>query len=183
MAVKRGRKADLAVVEPCSDVIVGQDQKAAETAVMVAEPAKIGRPRTFQDPEKFAVMVDDYFDWCDTQTETSVDARGNERVRRKPYTVSGLCLYLGTDRVTLLDYQEMDGFSSTIKNAKMKIENNLEENIMAGKSNPIFGIFSLKNNFGWKDKSEVDINQKSLIITSSSDELWSKISSFQDKYK
>lgn len=169
MASRKSVKADLSVVEA----------HQGESSIEVIEPRPVGRPKKYQTAAEMEVKIDEYFDWCDQQLEVTHDAKGNEKILHKPYTVSGLCLYLDMDRVTLLEYQDLDEYSSTIKKAKVRIENNLEENIMNGKSNPIFGIFSMKNNFGWKDKTEVDINQKSLVITANVDE---DILSLQKKY-
>ena len=72
----------------------------------------------------------------------------------KAPTVCGLADYLGIHRKTLLEYEEKEEFSDTIKRAKNKIELYLEENLYG---NNVAGlIFNLKNNFGWKDKQEIE---------------------------
>lgn len=73
-----------------------------------------------------------------------------------PFTVTGLANYLGTTRDLLLDYEEKDEFSDTIKAAKGKIEQYVEEYLFNGK-NTTGAIFNLKNNYGWKDKTETDV--------------------------
>lgn len=84
-----------------------------------------------------------------------------------PYTITGLALALDTSRETLLDYEkgkydngdEIDGynadFSDTIKRAKEKVQNYLEMNLNS--TSPTGTIFNLKNNYGWKDKTENEI--------------------------
>ncbi len=79
--------------------------------------------------------------------------------KEKPYTITGLCLYLDIDRVTLLRYEKQAEFCSTIKRAKNRVENYVEEMSLIGKLNPTVSIFNLKNNFNWKDKTEIETNQ------------------------
>lgn len=78
---------------------------------------------------------------------------GNVRL----YTVSGLCLHLGITRTTLCDYENNPRFSDTVKMAKMRIENNLEELAELGLINASVSIFSLKNNFRWTDKTDIQL--------------------------
>lgn len=83
------------------------------------------------------------------------------------YTVSGLCLWLDTNRETLGEYEsgkydlpqdqkaagQLD-FSDTIRRAKLAIENYTELKSLG--PNPSGAIFNLANNWGYKHKSEVD---------------------------
>ena len=49
---------------------------------------------------------------------------------------------------------QSEEFSATIKRAKQKVEIHLEQRLA---SNAATGtIFNLKNNFGWKDKQEIE---------------------------
>ena len=75
----------------------------------------------------------------------------------KLYTVSGLCLWLGITRTTLCDYENNPRFSDTVKRVKMRIENNLEELAELGLINASVSIFSLKNNFRWTDKTDIQL--------------------------
>lgn len=71
-------------------------------------------------------------------------------------TVSGLAYSLDMSRQALLDYAEKDAFLDTIKKAKIRIEMALEQRLYG---NTVTGtIFNLKNNFGWKDKSEQELS-------------------------
>ena len=77
---------------------------------------------------------------------------------QKPYTVSGLAAWLGCDRRTLLNYENRDVFFPTIMAAKQKIEA-WQESCLYDKDRPTRGvIFSMANNFGWKDKREQDVH-------------------------
>ena len=100
-----------------------------------------GRPPKWTDPAKLQVLIDAYFDKCDKTG--------------KPYTITGLAVALDTSRETLLDYGNKEEFSDTIKRAKVKIHKYAEEYLCSGKS-ATGAIFNLKNNWGWKDKQEVE---------------------------
>ena len=105
-----------------------------------------GRPLKYDSVETMQKDIDKYFEECDE--------------KGKPYTVSGLAYALGTTRRTLLDYQEKEEFSHTIKKAKTKIELFNEEMLYSKDVSTTGVIFNLKNNYGWKDKQEIeaDIN-------------------------
>jgi hypothetical protein len=74
-----------------------------------------------------------------------------------------LCEYLDIHRSTLIDYEEIPEFSNTIKKAKQIIEKYNAEQLY--RKEQVTGIiFNLKNNFDWKDKSEVDNNTKFTLV-------------------
>lgn len=111
----------------------------------------VGRPRKYTDPQVMQDIIDGYFAECDAKDE--------------PYTVSGICLALDLDRATLIDYQKLDKFRNTVNKSKLRVEQNMEKRALKNESNVTMSIFSLKNNFNWKDKSEVDstVKQESII--------------------
>ena len=111
---------------------------------MVEEKNKGGRPKKYSKTEELQNSIDKYFKDCDK--------------KEKPYTMSGLAYALDMDRKTLLNYSKDEEFFPTIKKAKQKVEQQLEENALIGKGNSTFTIFNLKNNFEWKDNVEVKTN-------------------------
>lgn len=136
-----------------------------------------GRPLKFKTVEELQEKIDAYFAECDphvveiTEHVQARDKSGNllkdknglnylvevtHKVETKqvPYTITGLAYYLDTSRETLLDYQERPEFSDTIKKAKLKCENYAESMLFS--TTPTGSIFNLKNNYGWKDKTEVE---------------------------
>ena len=117
-----------------------------------------GRPLKFETVEKLQEKIDAYFSECDSR-ETEVLTKSGIMVKvpnPRPYTITGLALALDTTRETLLDYEEKEKYSDTIKRAKMKCQNYAEEYLFSG-SRETGAIFNLKNNYGWKDKTEQDI--------------------------
>ena len=105
-----------------------------------------GRPLKFDSVEEMQKAIDKYFAECDE--------------KQKPYTVSGLAYALNTTRRTLLDYEEKDEYSHTIKKAKTKIELFNEEMLYSKDVSTTGVIFNLKNNYGWKDKQEIEADVK-----------------------
>ena len=91
--------------------------------------------------EELQKGIEAYFNMCDE--------------KEKPYTMTGLALSLGIDRITLINYGKRDLFFTLVKEAKERVQAQLEENALMGKSNSTFTIFNLKNNYGWRDTVEV----------------------------
>jgi hypothetical protein len=121
-----------------------------------------GRPKKFDCPKVMRERMCEYFDDCDSQTKMIVNDKGQTKIYYKPYTISGLCLALNIESTTTLtDYENDPMFSSTVKMAKKIVENWVEEKSLTGDINATTAIFNLKNNFGWKDKSEVETNDVS----------------------
>ena len=99
--------------------------------------------------------IENYFNYCNENS--------------KPFTMSGLALFLDCSRTTLYQYEnELVKFNNiseedkkrimnTVKRAKRMVEAYQEEQLFLGKS-PVGTIFSLKNNFNWKDAQEINNN-------------------------
>jgi hypothetical protein len=121
---------------------------------------KVGRPLAYEDPKEMEKKIEEYFQECDEREVEEITKKGEVVSVRKqrPYTVSGLCLHLGMDRVTLLEYQKKEEFSNTITRAKLRIENDTEEGMVDSRYDSRGAQFSLRNNFSdiWKEKQEVE---------------------------
>lgn len=147
-----------------SGMKVIKQKSGAKTIIIPPKPENLnprpGQPRKWDTPEELEAIMNEYFDWCDDYTENeSVYQNGNyvgerEVKRPKPYTVAGLCLWLDIDRLTLINYTKDNKFFNTIRRGKLRIEQQLEEKLLTGFSSGV--AFNLKNNFGYKDKTEVD---------------------------
>lgn len=105
----------------------------------------MARPKLYTSVEKMEEDIEKYFIDCDE--------------KEKPYTMSGLAYALDMDRRSLLNYSKDEKFFPTIKKAREKVEQQLEENALMGKANATFTIFNLKNNFSWQDKTEVEVRK------------------------
>lgn len=122
-----------------------------------------GRPAKYKTAEEMQKAIDRYFDACDNNIRIIYDKEGGEDKAISdplPYTMTGLAIALGFEsRSSLVDYKGVsDKFSYTIKKARLRVEESIEQRML--KSNGVVAgvIFNAKNNFGWKDKSEIDQN-------------------------
>lgn len=105
--------------------------------------APVGRPPKYNNVEELQELIDEYFENCDLQD--------------RPYTMAGLALALNLSRQGLLEYSNKTEYSDAINAAKLRCHRYSEEYLYSGKA-AAGAIFSLKNNYGWKDKTEVETN-------------------------
>ena len=126
----------------------------------------MGRPAKYKTVEELEKKCDEYFRVCDEHTITIV-MKGKKgkpdtiitKPDPQPYTSPGLALALGfCDRSSLDDYKNKKKFFPTIKKARSRIEEQRVTKALRGQHNPVFSIFDLKNNFGYKDKTETEIS-------------------------
>lgn len=135
-----------------------------------------GRPLKFTDEKELQAKIDEYFKSCWEQKIDMwgnplfwKDEKGNKIPDRpvlkqvKPYTIGGLAVFLDCSRDTLVEYGHKKKFSDTIKRAKDIIYAYKEERLSVA-PNAAGIIFDLKNNYGWKDKTEQDITSDGLPI-------------------
>lgn len=108
---------------------------------------KGGRPPLYKTADDMQKIIDQYFSKCDELKE--------------PYTMSGLAYELDMSRQTLIDYKNKDEFIDTIKKARLKVEVSVEKRMLASTGVVAGVIFNAKNNFGWRDKQEVE--QKTIV--------------------
>lgn len=105
-------------------------------------PAKGGRPPKYNAVKQMQEKIDAYFSECVAND--------------KPPTMAGLAYALDMSRQALCDYSHKDQFLDTVKKARQRVEIHLEERL--DRPQPTGAIFNLKNNFGWKDKTEHDLS-------------------------
>ncbi len=112
-----------------------------------------GQPRIIESVEQMEELIDEYF----------IDICGysliGEKLIYKPPTITGLSLHLGfATRQTLLNYEGYGKeYKRILRQAKLYIENTLEEGSLTGTLNAKSCEFNLKNNYDWKEKTELDI--------------------------
>ncbi len=108
----------------------------------------MARPRKFNKVGEMEKAIKGYF-------------KKQER-RDKPYTIQGLCLALGfNSRKSLLNYEGYTDdsdieFLHTIKEARLKVEENKVEGLISGEYSASGVIFDLKNNHDHKDKQVIE---------------------------
>jgi hypothetical protein len=114
-----------------------------------------GRPPLFETPEELQEAINKYFNEGINKKKIVTGKADNKQVTEIPIpTISGLCYYIGFEsRQSFYDYEKKDGFTYTIKRARLFIEQEYEEQLQIG--NTIGAIFALKN-MGWIDKNEIE---------------------------
>lgn len=100
----------------------------------------------YKTSEELVNVITEYFKNCDKH--------------RKPYTISGLALYIGLSTETLRRYEKEYGdteYADIIKRAKQTVEVYTAEATFDNKK--FQGAkFNLQNNFGWSDKQDTNIS-------------------------
>ncbi|WOI85983.1 terminase small subunit [Rhodococcus qingshengii] len=134
------------------------------------EKNKGGRPPKFETVEELEAAISAYFDMQDPHTEDrlvesgvsdkgeTIFMRRKVMTEQKPYTVSGLARALGMSRETLVQYKKNEKFSDSILPAYERCHEFAETQLYS--RNASGASFSLKNNWGWKDRQEVDHTTK-----------------------
>lgn len=98
----------------------------------------------YKSEEELSKGIEEYFEDC--------------KKREKPYTMTGLAVWLGIDRITLIRYGKKDKYATLVKKAKDRVEQQIEENYLDGTFNTTAAIFNLKANYKWDDGNKVEIN-------------------------
>ena len=135
---------------------------------------KVGQPRKYKTPEDMQIAIDAYFDSCFTPDlkwnpdkqyyEPKKDSEGNTMlIQTKPFTITGLANALGLSRQGLLNYEEKDEYVDTIKRAKQRVEQYVEERLF-DRDGVNGARFNLTNNFNnWSEKTENKVNNTGRI--------------------
>jgi hypothetical protein len=108
-------------------------------------------------PETLEPAIVKYFEEIDEYNKNIDTSKGMKCI---PYTISGLCLKLDISMMTWSNYLKKEEYLYSLKKAQLKVMNYVESGILNGAVNVIGGIFNLKNNFGWTDKTEVTVNSE-----------------------
>lgn len=141
-----------------------------------SEPEKHpgGRPLKFETVPELDQAIQAYFDSCDPHVEQRlVDGGVNQKgetiwlrrgvlTEQQPYTVSGLARALQVDRDTLVNYRNRDQFFGSVQAAYDRCHEYAESQLYGRSATG--AAFSLKNNWGWKDRQEIDHTSKDQAI-------------------
>ena len=123
----------------------GDNTKYIDHSLRLAELPKV----SMSDPAAVADRVTEYFRICSDDD-------------MKPSFV-GLAVAFGMDRITLYRYREgiigkHEDVRIIIKRASALLDLQMSDYMQNGKINPVSGIFLMKNNFGYQDKTEVVVS-------------------------
>ncbi len=133
------------------------------------------------EPKAFAKRAAAYFRTCDEGVATascdtcSVEF-GDEKCavcrkkKKRPYTISGLCLAVGITKREFGELKKNKCFSDAVEMALLKIEAYIEENSIAGMINGTLALAILKEHFGWGEKTEMP-DTVTVVMSEEADEL------------
>lgn len=107
--------------------------------------ANVGRPPKFDNPDQLQELFEA---WKQTFTKE------NEEIP----DVEGFCDYVDAYRDLLSEYEKKPDYSDTIKRIKNWIYHKKKQLAMRNKMPPAIFIFDAKNNAGYVDKTEQDVN-------------------------
>ncbi len=132
-----------------------------------------GRPRKFKTAKALEDAIEHYFasiSYTAPQTSKDGDIITNElgmpvMVRKFAVapTVCGMCLELGIDRGTWINYCNPElypEYKEVTGKAKVVIEGWLERELVERSGNVRGLVFSLQNNFNWREKKETEIGEE-----------------------
>ena len=118
-------------------------------------PAKrpVGHPPIYSNPEDLSNKIEEYFISGVAKKKIFIGSGDKKVCIEVPIpTISGLVLYCGyCSRQSFYDLESDPKFSYTIKRARLRIEQDYEQDLKSGLG--AGAIFALKN-FGWKDVTE-----------------------------
>lgn len=144
----------------------------------------MGRYKKYRSAKVFAAAVEAYFDkitymeparhpdaWVSgkyIKGEPILDAQGNEIMVTKyvvPMSVIGLQNCIGISRETWSNYSDIPAYAEIIEYARRRIEEYLNQMLIEmGRDNKGV-IFSLENNFGYREKRDDTVHQTTADIS------------------
>lgn len=140
--------------------------------------AKVGRPMVYKSAKALKDAVERYFNSI-SRTATVTDPMGEpllndngeelQTIRYvRPPALSSLCLALGIDKKTWINYGDPDlhpDFAPIVSWARGFMEAYLEEELNT--RDKVSGIiFNLTNNYGWRQKNEVELGEETRKVAS-----------------
>ena len=137
------------------------------------KPTAIGRPRKYETAKQLEAAINKYFRSI-SRTVAAREPLTNDIILNddgeempvveyiRPPSVSGMCLYLGIDRSTWQNYCDRElhpEFQAVTEKTRARMEWFLEEQLLLRHKGIQGVIFSLQNNYGWKQKQEVELGE------------------------
>ncbi|MBF0577965.1 terminase small subunit [Dysgonomonas sp. GY617] len=130
---------------------------------------KHNRKALFESPELLLKAADEYFEWCDKHQWYKQEAvkSGSECGRiidvpiKRPYSISGLCVYLNCSQSFFNKFKKKCGsdFTEIIN----RIENIIETQQFEGAITGIFNTSIISRKLGLKEQTDITSNGQSIF--------------------
>jgi hypothetical protein len=122
-----------------------------------------GREKLFETPELLWQAAQEYFNWCDTHPWYKPEAvKGGDLAGTimdvptpRPYTISGLCIYLDASRSYWNMFKGTDGLSKDFLRVIGKIEEIIYTQKFEGASVGVFNSNIIARDLGLKEQTEI----------------------------
>lgn len=133
-----------------------------DTLKQLFMPRPTGRPFRFDNVEELNMLMEEYF-------RPKLEPVYNEETGieegwrwKSPVSITSLAVWLGMSSATFNNYNKRDEYYQIFQTARSIIESYYEYLLMENR-NPAGMCFTLKNNFGWKDVQDFNMNTKTLV--------------------
>lgn len=130
---------------------------------------KHNKKALFESPELLLKAADEYFEWCDKHQWYKQEAvkSGSECGRiidvpiKRPYSISGLCVYLDCSQSFFYKFKKKcnDDFTEVIN----RIENIIETQQFEGATTGIFNTSIISRKLGLKEQTDITSNGQSVF--------------------
>lgn len=130
---------------------------------------KHNQKELFESPEFLLKAADEYFEWCDKHQWYKQEAvkSGSECGRiidipiKRPYSISGLCVYLNCSQSFFSKFKKKCGsdFTEIIN----RIENIIETQQFEGAITGIFNTSIISRKLGLKEQTDITSNGQSIF--------------------
>jgi hypothetical protein len=124
--------------------------------------SKHGVDALFTEPEKLWQSACEYFEWTDNHPEISIDFRGKDAVevelpKKQPYTMQGLCIYLGVNTAYFRNFKGSETFKNNDFNTiYTRIEETIYNQKFSGAASGFFNANIIARDLGLVDQKHFD---------------------------
>ena len=149
--------------------------------------SKHGRDKLFATPELLLTAAYEYFEWCDNnpwlKNETTVKPAGvesKETPTARPYTISGLCIYLHASEFWWKEFRKGAGNNKDFLPIITHIEDIIRTQKFEGAMVGAFNANIVARDLGLKDVQEIITPDTKIIVQNKADS--KKISDILSKF-
>lgn len=132
--------------------------------------SKHGRDALFTSPEKLWQAACEYFEWCEDNPLLSTEYLGKDAEERqipkmRPFTLTGLCLYLDCNSVYFQHFKETEtGKKEDFRNVITRIEETIYTQKFSGAAAGFLNANIISRDLGLIDKKDLNNNHTGEVV-------------------